>query len=124
MDVKRAFLNGFIEEEVYVDQSPRFVDPTQSDFVFKLDKDLYDLKQVPRAWYERLLTFLISNSFVKSKIDTTLFTKLVDSNILIVQIYVDNIIFGSTNEKFCKDFESCMKAVSYTHLTLPTIYSV
>jgi len=108
-DVKSAFLNGFIEEEVYVDQSPRFVDPTQSDFVFKLDKDLYDLKQVPRAWYERLLTFLISNSFVKSKIDTTLFTKLVDSNILIVQIYVDNIIFGSTNEKLCKDFESYMK---------------
>ena len=65
--------------------------------------------QAPRAWYERLSTFLISNGFVKGKIDTTLFTKHVNSNILIVQIYVDDIIFESTLEKLCKDFESCMK---------------
>jgi len=77
--------------------------------VYKLDKILYGLKQAPRAWYEKLSTFLISNNFIKGKIDTILFTKHVDSDILIVQIYIDDIIFGSTNEKFCKEFESSMK---------------
>ena len=109
MDVKSAFLNGFIEEEVYVEQPPGFVDPTHPDFVFKLDKALYGLKQAPRAWYERLSSFLISNGFKKGKIDTTLFTKHVENDILIVQIYVDDIIFGSTNESLCQAFESCMK---------------
>ena len=57
MDVKNTFLNGFIEEEVYIEQPPGFVDPTHSDFVFKLDKAFYGLKQAPRAWYERLSSF-------------------------------------------------------------------
>ena len=86
-----------------------FVDPIYLDFSFKLEKALYVLKQVLRAWYERLSTFLVSNGFVKDKLDTTLFTKHIDSDILIVQIYVDDIIFGSANEVLCKDFESCMK---------------
>ena len=73
-----------------------FVDPIHPDFVFKLDKALYDLKQAPRAWYVRLSTFLISNGFVKGKVDITLFTKHVDSDFLIVQIYVDDIIFSVT----------------------------
>ena len=105
MDVKSAFLNGFINEEVYVEQPPGFVDHVHPSFVFKLDKALYGLKQDPRAWYERLSSFLISNDFVKGKVDTTLFTKHVDNDFLIVQIYVDDIIFGSTNELLCKDFE-------------------
>ena len=88
---------------MYVEQPPRFVDPTHPDFVFKLDKVLYGLKQAPRARYERLSTFLISNDFVKGKVDTTLFTKHVDSDILIAQIYIDDIIFGSTNKKLCKE---------------------
>jgi len=94
---------------VYVKQPPRFVDPTHPGFVFKLDKALYGLKQAPRAWYKRLSTSLISNGFVKGKMDTTLFTKHVDGDILIIQIYVDDIIFGSTNEKLCKELESCMQ---------------
>ena len=94
MDVKSVFLNGFIEEEVYIVQPPDFIDPTHADYVFKLEKALYGLKQAPRAWYERLSTFLISNGFMKGKIDTTLFTKHVDNDILIMQIYVDDIIFG------------------------------
>ena len=94
---------------MYVEQPPGFINPTHPDFVFKLDKALYGLKQVPRAWHERLSTFLISNGFVKGKIDTIIFTKHVDGDILIVQIYVDDIIFGSTNEKLCKKFESCMQ---------------
>ena len=84
MDVKSAFLNGFIEEEVYVEQPPGFVDHIHLNFVFKLDKALYGLKQAPRAWYERLSTFLLSNDFVKGKVDTTLFTKYIGSDILIV----------------------------------------
>ena len=100
MDVKNAFLNGFIEEEAYVKQTP--------SFGFKLDKGLYGLKQAPIAWYGILSCFLIENGFIKGKVDTILFTKHVD-NILLVQIYVDDIIFGSTNEKFCKDFESCIE---------------
>ena len=94
---------------MYVEQPLGFVDPTHPDFVFKLDKALYGLKQAPRAWYERLSSFLISNGFKKGKIDTTLFTKHVENDILIVQIYVDDIIFGSTNENLCQAFESCMK---------------
>ena len=84
MDVKSAFSNGFIEEEVYIEQRPGFVDPTHPDFVFKLDEALYDLKQAPRVWYERFSSFNISNGFVKGKIDTTLFTKHVDNDILII----------------------------------------
>jgi len=109
MDVKSAFLNDFIEEEVHVEQPLGFVDPTHPDFVYKLDKALYGLKHAPRTWYERLSIFLISHDFVKGKIDTTLFTRHVDIDILIVQIYVDDIIFESTNEKLCKNFEACMK---------------
>ena len=104
MEVKSVFLNDFIEEKVYVEQPSVFVDLTHPDFVFKLDKALYGLKQAPRAWYERLSTFHVSNGFVKSIVDSTLFTKNVDSDILIVQIYVDDIIFGSTNEKAMKEF--------------------
>ena len=81
MDIKNAILNGFIEEEVYVEQPPGFVDPTHPDFIFKLDKALYGLKQAPRAWYERFSSFLISNGFNKGKIDTTLFTKHVENDI-------------------------------------------
>jgi len=112
MDVKIVFLNGLIEEEeVYVEQPPRFVDPTHLDFFFflKLEKALVGLKQAPRAWYERLSCFLVENSFMKRKVDTTLFPRHINNGILIVQIYVDDIIFGSTNKKFCKNFESCMK---------------
>ena len=110
MDVKSAFLNGYIKEEVYVHQPPRFEDPSKEDYVFKLRKALYSLKQAPRAWYERLSEFLISNGFSRGKVDTTLFLKHYEQDILIVQIYVDDIIFGSTNEKYCKEFSSMMQA--------------
>ena len=70
---------------------------------------LYRLKQAPRAWYERLSVFLVENGFSKGKVDKTLFTKHNGDDILIVQVYVDNIIFGSTNELLCKKFEICMR---------------
>jgi hypothetical protein len=76
--------------------------------VYKLSKALYGLKQAPRAWYERLRDFLISKDFKIGKVDTTLFTKRIGKDLFICQIYVDDIIFGSTNESFCEEFEKMM----------------
>ena len=102
MDVKSTFLNGFISKEVYVEQPPGFENNGLPNHVFKLTKALHGLKQAPRAWYERLSFFLIKNNFTKGKIDTILFIKNFENNFLIVQIYVDDIIFGSTNESLCE----------------------
>lgn len=109
MDVKSAFLNGFIEKEVYVEQPPGFESHEFPNHVFKLRKALYGLKQAPRAWYERLSGFLIKNGFKRGKLDTTLFIKTIDDDMLLVQIYVDDIIFGSTNENLCKEFSKIMQ---------------
>ena len=88
MDVKSAFLNGVIEEEVYVKQPPGFEDIKYPDHVFKLKKSLYGLKQAPRAWYDRLSNFLIKNDFKRGQVDTTLFRRTLGKDILVVQIYV------------------------------------
>jgi transposase InsO family protein len=109
MDVKSAFLNGFIEEEVYVEQPPGFENYEHPYNVYKLSKALYGLKQAPRAWYERLSKFLLEHDFVRGKVDTTLFIKTHKHDILIVQIYVDDIIFGATNECMCKEFANMMQ---------------
>ncbi|GKA83309.1 retrovirus-related pol polyprotein from transposon TNT 1-94 [Tanacetum coccineum] len=108
MDVKTAFLNGLLKEEVYVAQPDGFVDPDHPDKVYRLRKALYGLKQAPRAWYDELSKFLISKGFTKGIIDPTLFTIKYGEDILLVQIYVDDIIFGSTNLKFSKRFEKLM----------------
>ena len=97
IDVKSVFLNGFINEEVCVEQPPGFENLKFPNHVFKLTKALYGLKQAPRAWYERLSNFLIEKCFEKGKVDTTLFIKRFKNDILVVQIYVDDIIFGSSN---------------------------
>ena len=108
IDVKNAFLNGFINEEVYVEQPPGFRSFNFPNYVFKLKKALYGLKHAPRAWYERLSKFLISSGFKMGKIDTILFIKLRENDILIVQIYVDDIIFGATNVSLCEKFAKFM----------------
>jgi hypothetical protein len=108
MDVKSAFLNGPIKEEVYVEQPPGFEDDRHPDHVFKLSKVLYGLKQALRAWYECLRDFLISNAFKVGKDDPTLFTKTCNGDLLVCQIYVDDIIFGSTNQKSCEEFSRVM----------------
>jgi hypothetical protein len=109
MNVKRAFLNGFIAEEVYVEQPPEFENHEFPNHVFKLSKALYGLKQAPKAWYERLSGFLIEKGFTRGKLDTTLFLMFDGKDMLIVQIYVDNIIFDSTNENLCKEFSKTMQ---------------
>ncbi|GJS73432.1 retrovirus-related pol polyprotein from transposon TNT 1-94 [Tanacetum coccineum] len=108
MDVKSAFLNGVINEEVYVAQPPGFIDFAKPNYVYKLKKALYGLKQAPKAWYDRLKAFLIKHNYSMGMVDNTLFTKKKDSNIIIVQIYVDDIIFGSTCQEMCDDFAKIM----------------
>ncbi|KAI3669275.1 hypothetical protein L6452_40503 [Arctium lappa] len=109
MDVKSAFLNGKLNEEVYVEQPPRFYDPKYLNYVYKLDKALYGLKQAPRAWFDTLTSFLISENFERGKIDNTLFFRKIKGHIILVQIYVDDIIFGSTNSSLCTRFAKRMK---------------
>jgi hypothetical protein len=108
MDVKSAFLNGFINEEVYVEQPLGFEDATYPNHVYRLHKALYGLKQAPRAWYERLWDFLIEAGFKIGRVDNTLFTKIINKELFICQIYVHDIIFSSTNLKVCKDFSELM----------------
>ncbi|GJT78561.1 putative ribonuclease H-like domain-containing protein [Tanacetum coccineum] len=108
MDVKSAFLYGTIEEEVYVCQPPGFEDPEFPNKVYKVEKALYGLHQAPRAWYETLSTYLLENRFRKGTIDKTLFIKKDKGDILLVQVYVDDIIFGSTKKSLCTEFEQMM----------------
>jgi hypothetical protein len=108
MDVKSAFLNGPIKEDVYVEQPPGFEDSDYPSHVYKLSKALYGLKQAPRAWYECLRDFLITNGFKVGKADPTLFTKTIAKDLFVCQIYVDDIIFGSTNKSSCEEFSRIM----------------
>ncbi|GKA41183.1 retrovirus-related pol polyprotein from transposon TNT 1-94 [Tanacetum coccineum] len=108
VDVKTTFLNGPIKEEVYVNHPNGFVDPHHPDKVYSLKKALYGLKQAPRAWYDELSNFLVSKGFSKGSIDPTLFITKHREDILLVQIYVDDIIFGFTNPKLSKKFEKLM----------------
>nr|GEV40288.1 putative ribonuclease H-like domain-containing protein [Tanacetum cinerariifolium] len=109
LDVKSAFLYGTIEEEVYVCQPLGFEDPKNPNKVYKVVKALYGLHQAPRAWYETLATYLLGNGFQRGIIDQTLFIKKQQKDILLVQIYVDDIIFGATNKALCQSFEKLMK---------------
>jgi Reverse transcriptase (RNA-dependent DNA polymerase) len=104
MDIKSVFLIGFLDEEMYVQQPSGFINQTYPNHVYRLIKGLYGLKQARRAWHGRLSSFLLSNSFVKGQNDTTLFTKKKDNDILLVQVYVDDIIFGSTNSVLVEEF--------------------
>ncbi|GKE54700.1 putative ribonuclease H-like domain-containing protein, partial [Tanacetum coccineum] len=91
MDVKSAFLYGTIKEEVYVTQPPGFKDPDHSDKVYKVVKALYGLHQAPRAWYETLANYLLSNGFNRGKIDQTLFIKKQKGDILLVHVYMSSM---------------------------------
>ena len=108
MDVKSAFLNGVLTEEVYVKQPPGFEDPHHPEYVYKLNRALYGLKQAPRAWFERLSKFLLANGYSMGKADKTLFVKHQTSDLIVVQVYVDDIIFGSTNHTLVVEFANLM----------------
>src|SRR5436190_6673889 len=108
MDIKSAFLNGPIQELMFVEQPSGFEDPSKPNHVYKLHKALYGLKQAPRAWYECRNDFLLKNGFEIGKADSTLFTRKFDNDLFVCQIYVDDIIFGSTNKAFCEYFSRIM----------------
>jgi hypothetical protein len=97
MDMKSAFLNGVIQEEVYVRQPPGFKNPKYPDRVYKFSKALYRLKQASWAWYARLKPFLLEHGYVMGSEDKTLFTLNRGTDFLLVQIYVDDIIFGGSS---------------------------
>ncbi|GJX93395.1 retrovirus-related pol polyprotein from transposon TNT 1-94 [Tanacetum coccineum] len=109
MDVKTAFLNGNLREEVYVSQPDGFLDPDNPNHVYKLKKALYGLKQAPRAWYDMLSSFLISQDFSKGSVDPTLFIRKEGKELLLVQVYVDDIIFTASTPELCDKygFDSC-----------------
>nr|GEU40687.1 copia protein [Tanacetum cinerariifolium] len=110
IDVKTTFRNGPFEEEVYVHQSDGFVDPDISDHVYNLKKALHSLRQVPRAWYDKFSSFWIENHFMKGIVDPDLFIRCHADDILLVQVYIDDIIFGSTNPKCLKRFANLIKS--------------
>nr|GEZ13990.1 retrovirus-related Pol polyprotein from transposon TNT 1-94 [Tanacetum cinerariifolium] len=110
MDVKTAFLHGSLKEDVYVCQPEGFIDADHPSHVYKLKKALYGLKQAPRAWYDELSTFLLQNHFIKGTIDPTLFIRRFNDDVLVVQVYVDDIIFGSTHPRYTQLFSDLMKS--------------
>jgi hypothetical protein len=110
MDVKSAFLNGVIQEEVYVTHPPGFKSAKYPDRVYKLSKALYGLKQAPRAWYARLKTFLLEHGYVMGSVDKTLFTPNQGTDFLIIQIYVDDIIFGGSSHSLVSRFHEMMES--------------
>ena len=104
MDVKTAFLNGLLKEDVYVAQPKGFIDPHFPDHVLYLKKALYGLKQAPKAWYDRLTQYLVTDGFTRGKTDQTLFIKREDSELTVAQVYVDDIIFGLTKDELAHGF--------------------
>jgi hypothetical protein len=109
MDVKSVFLNGVIQEEVFVRQPPGFENPKYPNRVYKLSNALYELKQVSRAWYARLKTFLLEHGYVMGSVDKTISTLNHDTNFLLVQIYVDAIIFGGSSHSLVSSFQEMME---------------
>nr|GFB30485.1 putative ribonuclease H-like domain-containing protein [Tanacetum cinerariifolium] len=108
MDVKGAFLYGTIDEEVYVMQPLGFQDPEFPGKVYKVEKAMYGLHQAPRAWYGTLSKYLLMNGFQRGTIDQTLFIKRQREDFILVQVYVDDIIFDSSNPQLCREFEALM----------------
>nr|GEV97627.1 retrovirus-related Pol polyprotein from transposon TNT 1-94 [Tanacetum cinerariifolium] len=108
MDMKSAFLYGTIDEEVYVMQPPGFQDPKFLARVYKVEKAMYELHQAPRAWYGTLSKYLLTNGFQRGTIDQTLFIRKHKGDLILIQVYVDDIVFGSLNPQLCREFEALM----------------
>ena len=109
MDVKSAFLNEFLNEEVFIEQPKGFQDPHFPNHVLRLKKALYGLKQAPKAWYDRFTTYLLDHGFKRGQANRTLFVKRDEKFLLIAQVYVDEIVFGSTNNHLAQEFSKEMK---------------
>lgn len=110
MDVNSAFLNGYLQEEVYIKQPLGFEDHEYPDHVLKLEKALYGLKQAPRTYYDRLSFLLLGHGYFRGKINNILFLKKKGIHVLIVKVYVDDIIFGGTDEALRVEFVKLMES--------------
>ena len=111
MDVKSAFLNGYLNEEVFVAQPKGFEDPTYPEYVYKLKKAIYGLKQAPRAWNERLSNYLVKKGYIRGGADRTLFIKQRNNDVIRAQIYVDDIVFGATDS--CLILGRCSESTKF-----------
>ena len=108
IDLKTAFLNGFLKEDVYMAQPKGLIDPHFPNHVLYLKKTLYGLKQALRAWYDQLTQYLVSHGFTKGKVDQTFFIKREDDELIVTQVYVDYIIFQSTKDELAHSFSKLM----------------
>jgi hypothetical protein len=123
MDVKSAFLNGFLQEEIYVEQPEGFSVKGQEDRVYLLKKALYGLKQAPRVWYNRINDHLLQLGFQKSLSEATLYVKHVGADILIISLYVDDLLVTGSNISLVEEFKQEMKEVfEMTDLGLMTYF--
>lgn len=111
LDVKSAFLNGYLQEEIFVEQPEGFHVKGHEEKVYKLKKALYGLKQAPRAWYSRIDDYLQKLGFVKSPSEATLYVKLMDANVIIVSVYVDDLLVTGNEEKLILEFKAEMLQV-------------
>ncbi|KAK4387768.1 Retrovirus-related Pol polyprotein from transposon RE2 [Sesamum angolense] len=119
MDVKSAFLNGYIDEEIYVEQPPGFIAKGSEEKVLRLKKALYGLKQAPRAWYSRIDKYFMDRGFRRSLSELTLYIKSQGNDTLIVSLYVDDLIYTGNNEKMIQYFkEDMMKTFEMSDLGL------
>ena len=109
MDVKSAFLNGVLKEEVYVEQPPGYEVAGEENKVYRLKRALYGLKQAPREWYSRIDSYLMSNGFSKRNGEPTLYIKAENGNVLIVVLYVDDLFFTSNDKALIGEFKEAMK---------------
>jgi hypothetical protein len=123
LDVKSAFLNGVLQEKIYVEQPDGFVIQGAKDKVYLLQKALYGLKQAPRAWYSRIDEHLLNLGFVKSLSEAILYVKLKDNDVLIVSLYVDDILVTGSNELLVEEFkQEMMNVFEMTDLGLMTYF--
>ena len=123
MDVNTPFLNGIIEEEVYIEQLEGFIIHEKYFHVYKLRKKLYGLKQAPRAWYGRIEGYLVNLGFTKSDADPNLYYKIMDEEPLILVLYVNDLfltgnekLIGWCKKKLASEFE--MKDLGLMHYFL------
>jgi hypothetical protein len=123
LDVKSTFLNGVLQEEIYVKQPDGFAIQGEEDKVYLLQKALYELKQAPRAWYSRIDDHLLNLGFVKSLSKATLYIRLKDDDILIMSLYVDDLLITGSNELQIEEFkQEMMRVFEMTNLGLMTYF--
>ena len=123
LDVKSAFLNGVLHEEIYVEQPEGFLKNEEKDKVYLLKKALYGLKQAPRAWYSKIDDHLLSIGFKKSLSEATLYVKHQSNEVLMISLYVDDLLVTGNNAGMIQEFkQEMMKVFEMTDLGLMTFF--